>query len=59
MCCKHYLDLIEIAWKSNHIKKALWTEFLDKWKSDGDLSDGKVFCKNCGEAIDFTKFSET
>jgi len=52
MCCKHHLQLIDMAWKDN----ATRSEILENTKRDFTkkhiIEDGKILCDNCGEILD-------
>ena len=57
MCCKHYLLLIKQAWKSNE-ERAKLQEILNNIWGENMPEVRYIFCKNCGQVLDYAKESE-
>jgi len=66
MCCIHYDDLTEIAYKPDKIREEILNNIKIKYctgnssdqKSKGGIINNRFICNFCGETIDYIQLSE-
>ena len=57
MCCKHYIDLTDLAWLDNSNRTQMVDEITKKYRVK-DYTDGdSILCKHCGEQINTIQYS--
>ena len=57
ICCKHYLDYKDLIFKDNSTRQKILQHVKSKWgvgKTEGKYH----LCSNCGEPLDYIKYSE-
>ena len=57
LCCKHYLDLIKMAWIDNNSRLKILEEIKIKWCKNRNIEGENIYCDNCGEPLDKIGFS--
>ena len=55
ICCKHYLTCINLLFSDNNTRNAQINLIKQKW---GTVEGEYHICKNCGEPIEYIKYSE-
>ena len=65
MCCVHYYDLVDIAWKNNDTREKILENIKIKYctkniseQQKGGLIDNRYICNYCGETIDYIILSD-
>ena len=58
MCCKHYIDLTNIAWLDNNSRSNMIEEIANKYAQKDHIEGGNVICKHCGEHLNYIKYSD-
>ena len=59
MCCKHYLDLTDLAWMENNIRIEKLELLKQKWAKSNTIEGNMIVCDHCGEKlvnIDYSDF---
>ena len=57
MCCKHYIDLTDLAWLDNNNRTQMMDTITKKYCVK-DYTDGdSILCKYCGEQINTIQYS--
>ena len=57
MCCKHYLDLVKLAWMSNESRYKMLEQLKLYWCKNRNIHGDNIMCDHCGEPIDKIAFS--
>ena len=61
LCCKHYLDLVDMAYKSNDIRTKIIENILIKWnynsRGESIIDGSRYICQCCGQELDQIKYS--
>jgi len=58
MCCKHYIDLTNIAWLDNQSRNTMIEDIAVKYGQKDHTEGGHIICKHCGENINHIKYSD-
>ena len=58
MCCKHYIDLTNIAWLDNQSRNTMIEDIASKYGQRDHAEGGHIICKHCGENINHIKYSD-
>ena len=57
MCCKHYVDLTELAWLDNDTRNKKSKEIVDNYRIPDHTEGEALICKYCGETLEYIKYS--
>ena len=64
MCCVHYYDVVDIAWKKNNIREKILENIKMKYCTNtsdefkGGIINNRYICNYCGETIDYITLSD-
>lgn len=57
MCCKHYVDLVKMAWLENTKRNKIVEELKLEWCKKNIIQGDSILCDHCGEPVDKIAFS--